>query len=186
MITAAEPNSSSLILVAIMPEPEDLGYARVLGWYRIPVSTAPRVLNVDYLAFYQPASFGDRKWRVEHFAPVLGHELVLRRELLREQLDHPRADHEYYKIQLGSLQKLPRVILAGGWKRFTFLYTTGDYLLRARQLTDLPVRPGERRELWTALRERAGKEQVYQDGKGAEDLPIEVIEIFLGLAGRET
>ena len=177
--------SSALVLVAIMPEPEDLGYARVLGWYRIPVRTAPRVLNVDYLAFYQPASFGLHKWRVESYAAVLGHELVLRRELLREELDHPRADHEYYKVQLGPLQQLPRPIRAEGWKRFTFLYTTGEYLIRARKLTDLAVRTAERRELWTALRERAGEDQVYQDGKTIQDLPLEAVAAFLTLPGRE-
>ncbi len=50
---------AALILVAIIPTPEDLQVARVLGWYRIPIRTAPRILNVDFLAFYQPASFID-------------------------------------------------------------------------------------------------------------------------------
>lgn len=175
---------ASLILVAIMPEPADLDYARVLGWYRIPVCTAPRVLSVDYLAFYQPASFGSKKWRVEYSAPVLGHELVLRRELLRDEVDHPRADQEYYKLQLGPLQQLPRPIRSGQWKRFTFLYTTGYYLLRARQLTDLAVRPRERRELWTALREKARMEEVYMEDEGKGDLPLEAVLAYLSLPGR--
>ncbi len=154
---------TDLILVAFLPSPRDLQLARVLGWYRIPARTAPRVLSVDYLAFYQPASFGkDHKWCVEYLAPVRGHELTTRFELLKEEPDHPRANEEYYKIQLGPIQPLPRPILAGDWKRFTFLYTTGEYLQHAETLNDLTVRSAERETLWRALRDRAASAQDYQ------------------------
>ncbi|MDZ7843688.1 MAG: hypothetical protein U5K99_02630 [Anaerolineales bacterium] len=172
---------SALILVAILPEPGDLHYARVLGWYRIPVRTAPRVLNVDYLAFYQPASFGDRKWRVEVIAPVLGHELTTRIDLLRDQPDHPRADQEYYKVQLGPLQRLPHPIQAGDWKRFTFLYTTGEYLQSGETLSDLTVRPGERKLLWKALRERAATESAYLPEFPFEDDSEQLLGFLLGI-----
>lgn len=66
------PQPNALILVAFMPSPRDLEVARVLGWYRIPLRTAPKVVAVDYLAFYQPASFGARKWLIERVAPVRG------------------------------------------------------------------------------------------------------------------
>ena len=91
------PQSNSLILVAFVPTPRDLEVARVLGWYRIPLRTAPKVVSVDYLAFYQPASFGDRKWCIETIAPVRGHELVIRAELIRDEPDHPKAAEEYFK-----------------------------------------------------------------------------------------
>lgn len=173
---------SALILVAIIPKPEDLQVARVLGWYRIPIRTAPRILNVDYLAFYQPASFTDRKWRVEYLAPVLGHELATRIELLKEENDHPRADEEYFKIQLGPIQQLIRPIIAGEWKRFTFLYTTGEYFRRAKELTELTVRPGERRRLWKALRERGSQIPAYQaEQENPDDLSLEVLSALLGI-----
>jgi len=172
----------ALILVAIIPSPEDLQVARVLGWYRIPFQTAPRILNVDFLAFYQPASFRDRKWQVEYYAPVLGHELSTRLELLREETDHPRADEEYFKIQLGSVCHLDQPILAGNWKRFTFLYTTGEYFQRARKLTDLTVKPAERRRLWKALRERDQEKVVYRAGEeDCQDLPLEALSALLGI-----
>jgi len=173
---------SSLILVAIIPSPEDLQVARVLGWYRIPFRTAPRILNVDFLAFYQPGSFQDRKWRVEYFAPVLGHELTTRSELLREQADHPRADEEYYKIQLGHIYRLDRPIRAGSWKRFTFIYTTGEYFKRAKELTDLTVKPAERRRLWKALRDRSEKGADYHPSEKAwEDIPLKALSALLGI-----
>lgn len=172
---------SALILVAIIPSPEDLQVARVLGWYRIPIRSAPRILNVDYLAFYQPASFLERKWLVEYYAPVLGHELTTRIELLREEPDHPRADEEYFKIQLGGICPLARPIRSGDWKRFTFLYTTGEYFQQAGKLTDLTVPPSERRCLWKALRERAAGGAGYQAEEEWLDLSLETLASLLGI-----
>ena len=156
------PNSSDLILVAFLPSPRDLEIARVLGWYRIPLRTAPRVVAVDFLAFYQPASFGEgHRWCIELFAPVTGHELVTRQQLFKEESEGSRAGHEYFKISLGPLQTLPRPIPADEWKRLTFLYTTGERLLAAQTLDDLSVHDEERQGLFHALRERAKEKQQY-------------------------
>jgi hypothetical protein len=162
--TAAEllPAPTALILVALLNDPRDLEIARLLGWYRIPLRSAPKVVAVDYLAFYQTAAFGEEKWRIQYVAPVQGHELTTRLELLRDEPDHPHANQEYYKIQLGPLQRLPKPVLAESWRRITFLYTTGEYLRKARTLNDLVVESEERRLLWQALRERAGQPQTYQ------------------------
>lgn len=151
---------TSLVLVAVMNQPRDLEIARLLGWYRIPLRTAPKVVAVDYLAFYQTGAFEQEKWRIQYVAPVRGHELATRAELLQDEPDHPRAREEYYKVQIGSLERLPRPIPAGSWRRITFLYTTGEYLLRAQTVNDLVVQTDERKTLWAALRERAG--QAYQ------------------------
>ena len=93
------PPLTSLILIAVLNNPRDLEIARVLGWYRIPLRTAPKVISVDYLAFYQTAAFGENKWRIQFFAPVKGHELTTRADLLKDELNHERAQQEYYKIQ---------------------------------------------------------------------------------------
>jgi len=169
------PLPTSLILVTILLSPRDLEIARVLGWYRIPLRTAPKVIAVDYLAFYQTAAFGELKWQIEFVAPVLGHELVSRAELIRVEPDHPRAHEEYFKLQLGSLERLPKPILAQNWKRLTFLYTTGDYLLNAETLNDLVVHSEERKVLWQALRERASQTQSYV----AESMEIEFDPVVL-------
>jgi hypothetical protein len=162
------PSPNDLVLVAFLPSPKDLEIARVLGWYRIPLRTAPRVVAVDTLAFYQPATFGeDHKWCIEFIAPVSGHELTTRGQLFKEDLDHPRSGEEYFKLQLGTLQALPQPIPAGDWKRVTFLYTTGERLLNAQTIDDLSVHDEERQVLWRALRDRAEKELQY----GADHLP---------------
>lgn len=172
---------TDLILVCVLPAPRDLEIARLLGWYRIPLRTAPKVIAVDRLAFYQPGSFGEAGSRIEFTAQVRGHELTTRGELLKDEADHPRAGEEYFKIQLGSLEKLSRPILADKWKRLTFLYTTGEYLLRARTLNDLVVRSQERALLWRSLRERAQNDQLYKTDLPEVDLPPEVLKALLGI-----
>jgi hypothetical protein len=176
------PSPSSLILVAVVTRPRDLEIARLLGWYRVPLRKAPKVIEVDALAFYQTAAFGEaHRWQIEAFAPVRGHELTTRRELLRDEPDHPRASEEYYKISLGPLQTLPEPIPAGRWRRVTFLYTTGEQMQHARSLKDLAVRgEDERQVLWKALRERALQGGLYR----AEELPELAIDpAILALLG---
>ena len=176
------PSPSSLILVAIVNEPRDLEIARLLGWYRIPLRSAPKVIAVDYLAFYQTAAFGDDKWRIQYVAPVCGHELTTRSELLQDEPNHPHAQHEYFKIQVGPLVTLPQPIPADKWRRITFLYTTGEYLLRARSVNDLVVADEERSLLWQALRERANQAQEYRVENSLNlDLEPEFLAALLGI-----
>lgn len=176
--------TTDLILVCLLPTIRDMEIARLLGWYRIPLRTAPKVVAVDYLAFYQPSAFAERGGQIEFIAQVKGHELTTRGELLRDEKDHPRAKEEYYKIQLGSLEKLSNPILADKWKRLTFLYSTGEYLLNAKLLNDLVVQNEEREILWRSLRERAESEQLYNADLPGENIPPEVLMALLGIKGQ--
>jgi len=176
---------TSLILVCLLPTPRDLEIARLLGWYRIPLRTSPKVVAVDYLAFYQPLTFGERSGQIQFVAPVRGHELTTRGELLKDEADHPRAREEYYKIQIGTLEKLPQPITTDKWKRLTFLYTTGEYLLNAKTLNDLVVDGDERQLLWQSLRERAENEQLYKVDLPEADIPPEVLIALLGIKEME-
>jgi hypothetical protein len=176
---------TSLVLVAVINNPRDLEIARILGWYRIPLRSAPKVIAVDYLAFYQTGAFSDEKWRIQYIAAVRGHELTTRAELLRTEPDHPRAKEEYYKIQIGELESLSQPILAENWRRITFLYTTGEYLLQATKLNELVVQSDERQLLWQALRDRA--EHSYETQALPEvNLPDEVLAILLGIKEADT
>lgn len=153
MVTDLKPYS--LILVGVIPSLRDLEIARLLGWYRIPFRKAPKVVDVDFLAFYQPSVFpAPEGGRINYIAKVRGHELTTRAELLRDEPDHPRAGEEYFKISLGPLEPLDRPVEAANWKRITFLYTTGEYLAGARTIHDLVVHSEERAVLWKSLRER--------------------------------
>jgi hypothetical protein len=175
---------TSLILVCLLPTPRDLEIARLLGWYRIPLRTAPKVVAVDYLAFYQPSAFAERGGKIEFIAEVRGHELTTRGELLKDEVNHPRAGEEYFKIQIGGLEKLNEPV-ADKWKRITFLYTTGEYLIRAKTLNDLVVDGDERDLLWRSLRERAENEQLYKTDLPEADIPPDVLLALLGIKEAE-
>jgi hypothetical protein len=154
---ARSPAEDELVLVAILNRPRDLEIARTLGWYRIPLGTAPRTVRADWVAFYLPGAFQGERWSVRYLAEVRGIELTTRRELLYLEADHPRAAHPYYKVQLGPLLELVPPIPSLRWRRFSFLYTTGERLYSARDLTELTVPPSRARaRLWRMLRERAG------------------------------
>lgn len=177
--------NTSLVLICLIKTPRDLEIARLLGWYRIPLRTAPKIISVDYLAFYQPSAFGERGGQIEYMAQVKGHELTTRAELLKDEANHPRAHEEYYKIQLGNLEKLKEPIKADKWKRLTFLYSTGEYLLNAKTLNDLVVEGEERNLLWKSLRERAENEQLYKVDLPPADLPPEALIALLGFKSNE-
>ncbi len=177
-------NASDLVLVAILKDKRDLEIARLLGWYRIPLKTAPKTVAVDYLAFYQTAKFGAEKWAIHSVAPVRGHELTTRAELLRTQPNHPRAAEQYYKVQLGPLERLENPVPSRSWRRLTFLYTTGEKLLAATEINDLIVQSPERERLWQALRERglAAERQYQRAGGGEIDLALLCALGQLGIA----
>lgn len=172
---------TDLVLVCLIPAPRDLEIARLLGWYRIPLRSAPKVVAVDYLAFYQPSTFGERGGQIEFIAPVHGHELTTRSELLKDEADHPRAREEYFKIQVGALEKLKEPVHTDKWKRLTFLYSTGEYLLNAKTLNDLVIEGEERDLLWRSLRERAENDQLYKVDLPEADIPAEALMALLGI-----
>jgi hypothetical protein len=76
-------------------------------------------------------------------------------------------------------------ILAGKWKRLTFLYTTGEYLLEAKTINDLVVDGDERNVLWRSLRERAENEELYKTDLPGLDIPPEILMGLLGIRDLE-
>lgn len=185
-----ELSDDALVLVAIMPKPRDLDIARLLGWYRIPLKSAPRILQPDAIAFYQTSSFSKgHRSQIECYAEVSGVELTTRAELFRDEPEHPRAQEEYFKIQLRSVRQLPHPILADEWKRFTFFYTTGSRIKSAETIRGLAMNARERGDLWRILRER---QETYGSSSGAsaegsfpEELPQELLFLLgnLSLSG---
>jgi hypothetical protein len=175
-------DESALILVAILPSIRDFDIARMLGWYRIPLKSAPKMLFVDYIAFYEPKAVTKTEFGlVKVYAEVRGHELVRRVDLFRDEKDHPHAQEEYFKISVGPLQTIDPPIVANEWKRLTFLYTTGRQFMGATSLNDLVVRSSERNQLWQMICERAATRTGYnQPDALAFDIPPDMLP-FLGM-----
>ena len=172
--TIDEPNQDATatprVLVAVMNSRRDFDIARDLGWYRIPVKRAPAQVGADYLAFYHTAAFApDARWCVRHYAPVRGYRLVTRAELLPSEADHPRAADRYYRIDIGPLLELPAPISSRRLRRITFISTTLERLLAAREINDLWETNDARERLWAAFREASiWAERRYPIGEGHE------------------
>ncbi len=130
------------VLVAYLPTTNDFKILFQEGWYRIPQQYAPKGIHAEYYAFYFGRDFGDRKWAIHYYAEQRGYELVRRSDLFPDQPNHPRAGDLYYKISLGPLQMLDHPIVSLRWRRITFMHTTWDRFVEAREINDLLIEGG--------------------------------------------
>lgn len=141
------------VLVVVVNKRRDWELARREGWYRIPVKRAPPQVGADVLAFYQTAAFGpEERWAVNTYAPVRRYRIVTRAELLPEEANHPRAGDRYFKVEIGPLQKLPHPVPSRRLRRITFIPTTLERLLNAREINDLWLGNPLQERLWAALK----------------------------------
>ncbi len=166
------------VLVAVMTQPRDFEIARDEGWYRIPVRSAPKFFPPDYMAFYFTRAFGDQAWSVRYFAPVRGHELLTRRDLLPHEPHHPRAEQPYYKVQLGRLVQREPPIVSATWRRITFILTNGRRFSTAREINELILGPKEHDFLWRALKEgglHAERQYVIRDERAVYRVDMAVL-----------
>ena len=139
------------VLVAVVPSVADWERVCQEGWYRIPLRRTPRRIGAAYLAFYHPKCFDELRWAIHYYAPIRRYSVVPRRELLPEHVDHPRGDDLYYKLELGSLQRLPRPIPSLRLRRVTFIHTDLAALLQASEIGDLWRKEAPRERLWRGL-----------------------------------
>lgn len=146
-------NPDDVVLVALVNAPRDLQLATREHWYRIPSKHAPKFFSgAQYLAFYLPGAFKERKWRIDTFAAVRGHELARRIDLIPDEPDHPRANEVYYKLQLGNIEERKPPIVAKRGRRVLFLWTNWEKFSAAREWNDLYLRTPAHDKLWDALR----------------------------------
>ena len=179
------------VLVVIMNNKKDWAIVQDEGWYRIPAKHAPDcVPQVDYLAFYFTAKFGSDKWAIHYYAPVMGHELVRRKDLFPAKANHPRAGEWYYQMMLGPLQhKLPP-ITSHKWRRITFIETTGDRFENALEMNDLFDKQSPLGRLYVTLKEEGYTVEQYwhlaeNQAEYVVDLAVETTGGWLGIQFNE-
>lgn len=128
------------VLVSVMPDPHDLEILRDQMWYRIPQRHATKGIHAEYIAFYFTKKFSeDLRYGVHYYGRRTGHELVRRIDLFPDQPDHPRAQEPYYKLQISMLKEKDPPIRSIRWRRITFIQTTWDRFVKAREINDLFV-----------------------------------------------
>jgi len=155
VLREARPGSGDRVLVAVVPRPRDLEIARNEGWYRIPVQRAPNQVGADYLAFYLTGRFSpELRHRVTYYAPIRAYRLVPRVALFPDEADHPHAQEHYFKIEIGPLLQLERPVISEKLRRITFISTSLEQLLNARDIRELWHKPSYRETLWRALSEQ--------------------------------
>jgi len=142
------------VLVAVVNNRQDFERAREEHWYRIPVKRAPRQIAAEYLALYQTGKFGEQGQRINVYAPILRYHVATRAQLIPGQPNHPRAQEQYFKLELGDFITLPQPITNARQPRLTFITTTLSRLLSARDISDLWLRAAARQKLYAAVRER--------------------------------
>jgi len=152
VLREARPGSGDRVLVAVINNERDLEIARTEGWYRIPVKRAPKQVGADFLAFYLTGRFSpELRHRVTYYAPIRAYRLARRVDLIPEQADHPRAQESYFKIEIGPLQELDAPVISEKTRRITFISTSLEQLLHAREIRELWHKPSYRETLWRAL-----------------------------------
>ncbi len=102
---------------------------------------------------YYTKKFEDDKWAIHYYAPIQGHELVTRRDLIPSEPDHPRARAWYYALQLGPFEHKLSPIVGTRWRRVTFIVTTGDRFMSAHEINDLFEQESPAGQLYVKLKE---------------------------------
>jgi hypothetical protein len=125
------------VLIGVINRKRDLAYARDEHWYRIPRDRMARGVHVEYIAFFLSGAFGERSSSICYYAERKGTELLYRRDLLPNEPNHKRADSVYYKVGLSDLVEKTPPIVNPTHRPISFIYTTWDRFVRARQISDL-------------------------------------------------
>ena len=125
-----------IVLVGALKDRRDLEILFKEKWYRIPVIYAPK-RQFNYLAFYQPVSFDRKGKQIQYFARVLGYQIIKRKNLLPAELNHPRAEDDYFQVRIGKMKKLALPIRNIRPRRISFGFTTLSHLLESKDILQL-------------------------------------------------
>ena len=125
-----------IVLIGVLKNRRDLSILLKKKWYRIPSLYAPRRKS-EYIAFYQPSVFGKRGQCIRYYARIKSCDVVKREWILPWEPDHPRADEDYYRVNLAEIKKLPHPIINKKGLRISFGFTTLKKLLKARTVMEV-------------------------------------------------
>jgi len=142
------------VLVALLRDKKDFAILQTEGWYRIPVQHTPRRWPPDYIAFYQPGSFGADAFCIRYYGKVTRIDQVQRRDLFPNEFESINADRLYHRIQFEPLEKHPHSIPCRLARRVVFIPTTWHKFIHADELNDLFDESLLEDLLWADLKKR--------------------------------
>lgn len=142
-------------LIAILKDKSDLTILQQQGWYRIPVSSAPKRWPPRWLAFYQPKNFGEDAYRIRFYGQVKGIHRARRHEIFPNEIASVKADREYYILKLARLEEREVPIPSYRPRRLVFIPTTWTKFQQAEQINDLFDDSPLEDKLWIELKRLA-------------------------------
>lgn len=175
VVHGIDPVGETPALVVVVNSGEDWRRARAEGWYRIPVRRAPRQAGAAYLAFYHTGAFAEERWSIRWYAPVLSVQVMLRRVLIPDEPSHPRAGEWYFRYNLGALQALPAPIPSRRLRRITFIPTTLERLMTARDVSQLWVKQSLRERLWVEMNRQGIHAEMDAGVAGLPDIAFDFV-----------
>ncbi|MDD3773982.1 MAG: DUF559 domain-containing protein [Patescibacteria group bacterium] len=125
-----------VVLVAVLKNWRDFQILLRENWYHIPANKLPKK-DFDYLAFYQPLSFGKAAKRIGYYGKVKKIETKKRIELFPKAQKHPSSQKMYSKITIKKLVKLKYPIKNIVPRRIVFGFTSLSKLLHSRDILEL-------------------------------------------------
>lgn len=133
------PRQNHPTIVGVVPRENLWPLIQKEKWYHIPVESAPKnALLVEYLAFYFLKVFGEEmRYQVNFYAKVKKVNITKRINLFPKELNHPRAQKDYFQFHLEPIKKLPKSIPSKRWRRIVHIPTSLDRLFNAEEINDL-------------------------------------------------
>lgn len=145
------------VLVAIMNNLNDFRIAKDKHWYRIPVSSAKRMLKhvwpPEWLAFYHTKVFNEIAYSIRYFSRIRKISIVTRSDLFPENLFLKNADKRYYKLSFNPLSALNQPIYSRRQRRIVFIPTTMKKFSTATEINDLFSGSPLEDKLWASLKQ---------------------------------
>ncbi len=95
-------------------------------------------IHAEYVAFFLSGKvFKEQSGTIPYYARRTGLELAYRKDLLPLEAKHKHANDVYYKVQFDTLRVKDPPITNPTRRPVTFVYTTWDRFIHARQISDL-------------------------------------------------
>jgi very-short-patch-repair endonuclease len=158
------------MLVGILNHRNDLSIVKDQLWYRIPVKSAPKMLDkIKFITFYQTNAFGDEKWQVKYFGEIDKISKAKRKKLFPTEPVNSKSSKEYFKIELKELYSLGKPIISRTGRRIVFLPTTFQKFKNAEEINDLFHGSPLEDKLWDEMiRNNINAERQYAVYDGAK------------------
>lgn len=140
------------VLIALLNNPIDFAILRDEGWYRIPVSSAPKRFPPEFIAFYQTKVFKESAFQIRYYGEVDQIRKLVRSDLFPKEPINEKSEKEYFQIKIKELRVLQEPIKSQKPRRIIFIPTTKKKFFGSESINDLFDDSPLEDLLWYALK----------------------------------